>query len=209
MIEIKKSIKPIKYKNAISLLEKRLNEIHTKKNSELIWILEHEEVYTAGTGYKNDEVLDNSIKIIKTNRGGKITFHGPGQLVFYFVIDLNKREKNIRKLISSVENTIIKTLKEYKINVFADRKNIGIWYKRKFNNKIRVEKVAAIGIKVKKWIAYHGFAINITNNLEAYKKIIPCGIKDKEITNLIKIKKQKYDYISDILIENFLKEIKN
>ncbi len=209
MIEIKKSIKPIKYKNAISLLENRLNEIHEKKNSELIWILEHEEVYTAGTSYKNDEVLDKSIKIIKTNRGGKITYHGPGQLVFYFVIDLNKREKNIRKLISSVENTIIDTLKEFKINAFADRKNVGIWHKRKLNNKTKVEKLAAIGIKVKKWIAYHGFAINITNNLEAYKKIIPCGIKDKEVTNLIKIKKQKYNFISNILIKNFLKEIKN
>ena len=209
MIEIKKSTKPIKYKNAISLLEKRLNEIHSKKNSELIWILEHEEVYTAGTSYKNDEILDKSIKIIKTNRGGKITYHGPGQLVFYFVIDLNKREKNIRKLISSVENTIINTLKEFKINSFADRKNIGIWHKRKFNNQTKVEKVAAIGIKVKRWIAYHGFAINITNNLDVYKKIIPCGIKDKEITNLIKIKKQKYNLISNILIKNFLKEIKN
>ena len=209
MIEIKKSTKPIKYKNAISLLEKRLNEIHSKKNSELIWILEHEEVYTAGTSYKNDEILDKSIKIIKTNRGGKITYHGPGQLVFYFVIDLNKREKNIRKLISSIENTIINTLKEFNIIVFADRKNIGIWHKRKFNNRIKVEKVAAIGIKVKKWIAYHGFALNITNNLDAYKKIIPCGIKDKDITNLMKIKNQKYNYISEILIEKFLKEIKN
>ena len=209
MIEIKKSIKPIKYKYAISLLEKRLNEIHTKKNGELIWILEHEEVYTAGTSYKNDEVLDKSIEIIKTNRGGKITYHGPGQLVFYFVIDLNKREKNIRKLISLIENTIIDTLKEFKINTFADRKNIGIWHKRKFNNKTKVEKVAAIGIKVKKWIAYHGFAINITNNIDVYKKIIPCGIKDKKITNLIKIKKQKYNLISDILIKNFLKGIKS
>ena len=209
MIEIKKSIKPIKYKNAISLLEKRLNEIHTKKNSELIWILEHEKVYTAGTNYKDNEILDKSIKIVKTNRGGKITYHGPGQLVFYFVIDLNKREKNIRKLISSVENTIINTLEEFNIKVFADRKNVGIWHKRKFDGKITVEKVAAIGIKVKKWIAYHGFALNVSNNLNAYTKIIPCGIKDKEITNLIKIKKQRYKYISDILIEKFLKEIKN
>ena len=209
MIEIKKSIKPIKYKNAISLLEKRLNEIDTKKNNELIWILEHEEVYTAGTNYKDNEVLDKSIKVVKTNRGGKITYHGPGQLVFYFVIDLNKREKNIRKLISSIENTIINTLKEFKINVFADRKNIGIWHKTKSNNKMKVKKVAAIGIKVKKWIAYHGFALNISNNLDSYKKIIPCGIKDKEITNLIKIKKQKYNHISEILIEKFLKEIKN
>ena len=209
MIEIKKSIKPIKYENAISFLEKRLDEIHTKKRNELIWILEHQEVYTAGTSYKDNELLDKSINLVKTNRGGKITYHGPGQLVFYFVIDLNKREKNIRKLISSVENTIIDTLKEFKINAFADRKNIGIWHKRKLNNKTKVEKLAAIGIKVKKWIAYHGFAINITNNLEAYKKIIPCGIKDKEVTNLVKIKNQKYNLISNILIKKFLKEIKN
>ena len=209
MIEIKKSIKPIKYENAISLLEKRLSDIHTKKKNELIWVLEHKEVYTAGTSYKNNELLDKSIKLIKTNRGGKITYHGPGQLVFYFVIDLNKRGKNIRKLISAIENTIINTLKEFKINVFADRKNIGIWHKTKSVNNIKFEKVAAIGIKVKKWIAYHGFALNISNNLDAYTKIIPCGIKDKEITNLNKIKKQKYNNISEILIEKFLEEIKN
>ena len=209
MIKIKKSIKPIKYENAISLLEERLNEIVEKRGDELIWILEHKDVYTAGVSYKNNELLDKSIKLVKTNRGGKITHHGPGQLVFYFVIDLNKREKNIRKLITSVENTIIDTLKEFKINVFADRKNIGIWYKRKFNNRIKFEKVAAIGIKVKKWIAYHGFSINISNNLDAYKKIIPCGIKDKEVTNLISIKKQKYNNLSDILIKKFIKEIKN
>ena len=147
--------------------------------------------------------------MIKTNRGGKITYHGPGQLVFYFVIDLNKRGKNIRKLISCIENTIINTLKEFKINVFADRKNIGIWYKSKSINNIKILKVAAIGIKVKKWIAYHGFALNVSNNIDAYKKIIPCGIRDKEVTNLIKIKKQKYNNLSEILIKNFLKEIKN
>ena len=209
MIEIKKSIKPIKYENAIYLLEKRLNEMIQKKSNELIWILEHKEVYTAGVSYKKNELLDKSIKLVKTNRGGKITYHGPGQLVFYFVIDLNKRDRNIRKLITSVENTIIDTLKEFKINVFADRKNIGVWHKRKINNKIKFEKVAAIGIKVKKWIAYHGFSINISNNLDAYKKIIPCGIKDKEVTNLISIKKQKYNNLSDILIKKFLKEIKN
>ena len=209
MIEIKKSIKPIKYENAIYLLEKRLNEMIQKKSNELIWILEHKEVYTAGVSYNKNELLDKSIKLVKTNRGGKITYHGPGQLVFYFVIDLNKRDRNIRKLITSVENTIIDTLKEFKINVFADRKNIGIWHKSKIENKTKIEKIAAIGIKVKKWIAYHGFSINISNNLDAYKKIIPYGIKDKEVTNLIRIKKQKYNSISDLLIKKFLKEIKN
>ena len=199
-IEIKKSVKPIKYKFAIKQMEKRLMEIFAGEKKELIWILEHKEIYTGGTSYKENEILDKSINLIKTNRGGKITYHGPGQLVFYFVIDLKKREISIKKLISLIEKTIIDTLNYYKIKSFADRKNIGIWYK----NKNDIEKVAAIGIKVKKWIAYHGFAINIYNDLKKYKKIIPCGIKEKKITNLIKIKKQNYKIIKNILISNFL-----
>ena len=208
-IEIKKSVKPIKYKSAIDILEDRLEQIKENKNKELIWILEHEEIYTGGTSFSDNEILDKSINFIKTNRGGKITYHGPGQLVFYFVIDLNKRGKNIRKLISCIENTIINTLKEFKINVFADRKNVGIWHKKKFDNKIKIEKVAAIGIKVKKWIAYHGFALNISNNLDAYKKIIPCGIKDKGITNLKQIKDQDYKELDKKLVEIFISNLNN
>ena len=208
-IEIKKSKKPIKYEDAINFMEKRVKKINQNFSNDLIWILEHDDIYTAGTSYLENEIIDKSINLLKTNRGGKITHHGPGQVVFYFVIDLSKRGKNIRKLISAVENTIISTLKEFKIDAFADRENIGIWHKRRSKNKTKTEKVAAIGIKVKKWIAYHGFALNISNNLDSYSKIIPCGIKDKEITNLIKIKKQKYNHISEILIEKFLKEIKN
>ncbi len=204
-IEIKKSIKPIKYNFALNKMEKRLEQINNKKNNELIWVLEHEEIYTGGTSFNKIDILDKSINFIKTNRGGKITYHGPGQLIFYFVLDLKKREKNIRKLISSIEKTIIETLDEFSINAFSDRKNIGIWYK----NKNKIEKVAAIGIKVKKWIAYHGFAINISNDLSKYKKIIPCGIKDKKITNLNFIKKQNYKNLGDRLINNFLYNIKN
>ena len=199
-IEIKKSIKPVKYKYAIHKMESRLMEINNKKKSELIWILEHDEIFTGGTSYKESEILDKSIKFLKTNRGGKITYHGPGQLIFYMVLDLKKRGKNIRRLIDIIERTIIETLDEFKIKTFADRQNIGIWYKK--NNNI--EKVAAIGIKVKKWIAYHGFAINISNNLNKYKKIIPCGISDRKVTNLSKIKKQSYKRIKKVLIEKFL-----
>ncbi len=205
-IEIKKSVKPVKYKFAIDKLEERLEQIRLNKKKELIWILEHNEIFTAGTNYEDKEILDKSIKFIKTNRGGKITYHGPGQLIFYFVIDLNKRGKNIRKLITSIENTIIKTLKEYKINSFADKKNIGIWHKNKF---AKINKIAAIGIKVRNWIAYHGFSINISNNLDSYKKIIPCGIKDKGVINLIKIKKQNYKNIKNNLVKNFLNNINN
>ena len=204
-IEIKKSIKPIKYNFAIKHMENRLEQISKGESKELIWILEHEEIYTGGTSFKDNEILDKSINFIKTNRGGKITFHGPGQLIFYFIIDLKKRDINIRKLISSIEKTIIDTLSYFKIKSFADRKNIGIWYR---NNK-NIEKVAAIGIKVKKWIAYHGFSININIDLKKYEKIIPCGIKEKKITNLIKIKKQNYKIIKDMLIKNFLTNIQN
>jgi len=199
-IEIKKSIKPIKYDFAIKQMEKRLEQISAGKKKELIWVLEHEEIFTGGTSYKENEILDKSIKFIKTNRGGKITYHGPGQLIFYFVLNLKKREINIRKLIYSIEKTIIDTLNFYKIKSFADRKNIGIWHK----NKKGIEKVAAIGIKVKKWIAYHGFAINIDNDLKKYEKIIPCGLSDKKISNLYKVKKQNYKKITNKLIDNFL-----
>tara|TARA_Y100000590_G_C15402630_1_gene894447 strand:+ start:102 stop:722 length:621 start_codon:yes stop_codon:yes gene_type:complete len=204
-IQIKKSKKPVKYSFAIKKMEQRLATLSNKTANELIWILEHQEIFTGGTSYKENEILDKSINFIKTNRGGKITYHGPGQLVFYFVIDLRKRGRNIKKLITTIEKTIITTLKEFNILCFADRKNIGIWYK---NNR-KIQKIGAIGIKVKKWIAYHGFAINISNNLEQYKKIIPCGIKDREITNLNNIKKQNYRSIKNKLIKNFLFNIEN
>jgi len=205
-IEIKKSVKPIKYKMAIDKLEERLEQIKLHKKKEFIWVLEHEEVFTAGTSFNENEILDKSINFIKTNRGGKVTYHGPGQLVFYFVIDLNKRGRNIKKLITGIENTIINTLKKYNIETFADRKNIGIWHKNKSG---QINKIAAIGIKVRKWIAYHGFTINISNDLNAYKKIIPCGIKDRGIINLNKIKKTNYKNLKKNLIKNFLINIKS
>ncbi|WP_023648451.1 lipoyl(octanoyl) transferase LipB [Candidatus Pelagibacter ubique] len=202
-IEIKKSIKPINYFDAINLLEKRLEDLHQNKDKELIWILEHNEIFTAGTSYKESEILDNSIELIKTNRGGKITCHAPGQLICYFVLDLRKK-KDIRKFISCIEKTIIETLKEYKIETFSDKDNIGIWHKK--NDSIN--KVAAIGVRVKKWIAYHGFAININNNLEQYKKIIPCGVTDKGVTNLININNNDYSDLGKLLIEKFISNLK-
>ena len=199
-IEIKKSIKPIKYNFALRQMEERLKQIIIGQKRELIWTLEHEEIYTGGTSYKESEIIDKSINFVKTNRGGKITYHGPGQIVFYFVLDLKKREKNIRKLINAIEKTIIDTLKDFKIKSFADKKNVGIWHK----NNENIYKIASIGIKVKNWIAFHGFSINISNDLKKYKKIVPCGIKDINVTNLNKIKKQNYIKIVDILINNFL-----
>ena len=204
-IEIKKSQKPVKYEDALTFMEKRLYEINKNDSNDLIWILEHEEIYTAGTSFKEKEILDKSIKVIQTNRGGKITYHGPGQLICYFVIDLKKRKKDIRKFISIIEKTIIDTIKFYKIDTFADKKNIGIWYKN--NNEIK--KVAAIGVRVSKWVAYHGFSINVNNDLNKYNAIIPCGIEDKGVTSLKKIKNQNYDNLDNKLVEYFISNLKN
>ncbi len=202
-IEIKKSIKPVNYFDAINMLESRLKDLYENNAQELIWTLEHNEVFTAGTSYKENEIIDKSIKILETNRGGKITYHGPGQLICYFVLDLRKK-KDIRKFITTIEKTIIQTLKFYKIETFPDKDNIGIWHK--YNNEVK--KIAAIGIRVSKWIAYHGFAININNDLENYKKIIPCGISDRGVTNLKNILNQDYSNLNDILIKNFISNLK-
>jgi len=204
-IEIKKSQKPVKYLDAIKLLEERLKLVSENKEKELIWVLEHESIFTAGTSYSKNEILDKDIKILETNRGGKITYHGPGQLIFYFVIDLKKRKKDIRKFISLIEISIIETLKTFDIETHSDRNNIGIW----FNNNGKFEKISAIGVRVSKWIAYHGFSLNINNDLDPYKKIIPCGITDRGISNLMKISNKNYEKLKEILIENFIKNLEN
>ena len=204
-IEIKKSKNPIKYEDAIEFMEQRLRDIDQEKSNDLIWTLQHEDVYTGGTSFDENEILDKSIKVLKTNRGGKITYHGPGQLVFYFVIDLKKKKKDIRKFISVIEATIINTLQSYQIQTFSDKKNIGIWY----NDNSKIKKIAAIGIRISKWIAYHGFSINIDNNIKKYNSIIPCGIKDRGITNLMEIKRQNYENLDNRLINNFISNLKN
>ena len=203
-IQIKISKKPVEYTKAIAFLEKRLINLKNDKAPELVWILEHPDIYTGGISYKNYEILDKNIKIINTNRGGKITWHGPGQTICYFVLDLNKRNKDIRKFISNLEKIIIKTLEEYKIKSFSDRKNIGIWV----NHKNKIKKVGAIGIKVKNWIAYHGFSVNINNELKSYKKIIPCGVTEREVINLKTIKDQEYNFFNKKIIKNFIKYLK-
>ena len=202
-IEIKKSEKPVIYEDAKKLMEERLSNVDLNKSNELIWTLEHPDIYTAGTSYSESDILDKSIKILETNRGGKITYHGPGQLICYFVIDLKKRKKDIRNFISIIEKTIIDTLQFFNIKTFSDKENIGIWYK----DNEQIKKVAAIGVRISKWIAYHGFSINIDNNLDKYKAIIPCGIKDKGITNLKKIKNQDYRELEKKLVEIFISNL--
>ena len=203
-IEIKKSIKPVNYLDAISFLEKRVEKIINKQEKELIWILEHPSIFTAGTSYSEKDIIDKKIDITKTSRGGKITWHGPGQLICYLVIDLNNRKKDIRKFVHIIEKSIIESLEEIGVRSQSDRKNIGIWIKSNKEEK----KIAAIGIKVKKWIAYHGFSLNIDNDLSNYKKIIPCGISDKGVTSLKELNIYKFSKLSEIILKKLIFNLK-
>tara|TARA_Y100000817_G_scaffold303123_1_gene284762 strand:+ start:16 stop:627 length:612 start_codon:yes stop_codon:yes gene_type:complete len=200
-IEIKISKKRIPYKIAMLYLDRRVEEVKNGINKELVWILEHPTTYTAGVSFSDKDILDKNIKIIRSNRGGKITLHNPGQKIVYFVIDLNKRKKDIRKLIKSIEKSIIQFLKDYKIKAKNDKKNIGIWVKDK--------KIAAIGIRVSKWIAYHGCSINISNNLSQYLKIIPCGLDNKKVTSISELITVKPKNFENSLANIFIKNINN
>ena len=182
-IEIKISKKRISYKKAMLFLNKRVDDVKNGKKRELLWILEHPTTYTAGVSFNQKEILDKKIEIVQSNRGGKITLHNPGQKIIYFVIDLNNRKKDIRKFINVIEKSVIQFLEAYKIIAKKDKKNIGIWVHQK--------KIAAIGIRVSRWVAYHGCSINISNNLNQYLKIIPCGLDNRKVTSIFKEKKIK------------------
>ena len=198
-IEIRFSKKPIPYKKAMLFLNKRVEEVKNGDNKELIWVLEHPKIYTAGVSFKQNEIIDKKIKIIKTNRGGKITLHNPGQKIIYFVINLNNRKKDIRKFINTIEVSVIEFLKFLKINAKKDKKNIGIWVKGR--------KIAAIGLRVSRWVAFHGFSINISNNLKEYLKIVPCGLNNKKITSVYLEKKIIPKNFENKLVNIFIKNI--
>ena len=200
-IEIKISKKRFSYKKAMLFLNKRVDEVKLGKNKELIWILEHPTTFTAGVSYNKKDIIDKSIEIVKTNRGGKITLHNPNQKIVYFVINLNNRKKDIRKLINVIEKSIIEFLKIYKINAKKDKKNIGIW--------VEDRKIAAIGLRVSRWVAFHGCSINISNNLSEYLKIFPCGLDNKKVTSINNEKNSKPIKYERKLANIFKKNINN
>tara|TARA_B110000444_G_C18835836_1_gene595869 strand:+ start:153 stop:764 length:612 start_codon:yes stop_codon:yes gene_type:complete len=200
-LEIKISKKLVPYKSAFNFLKKRVDSLKKQKGKDLLWILEHPLTFTSGIRSKNNEILDKKIKIIETNRGGKITLHNPGQKLVYFVLNLNNKKKDIRNLVKQIEVSIIEFLKLYNVAGYADKENIGIWVKDK--------KISAIGIRVSQWVAYHGCSININNNLNHYKKIIPCGLNNSKITSIENESKKKITHINRNLKQIFVKNLKN
>jgi len=200
-LQVKISKKLVPYEKAFSFLKKRVELVKENKAKELLWILEHPLTFTGGIRAKEKEILDKRINIVKTNRGGKITLHSPGQKIIYFVLNLNKRKKDIKNLVKQIELSIVDFLKLYKIDSYADKENIGIWVKDK--------KIAAIGLRVSNWVAYHGFSINLNNNLKYYKKIIPCGLINAKITSVKTESNVKILNVEKKLKDIILKNLKN
>ena len=185
-IDIKTSSQNIKYFDALGFMERKIEKILDNKENEMLWFLNHNHVYTCGTSSKKNEILvKKNIPILQTNRGGKTTYHGPGQRIVYFMINLNKRKKDIRKFVNIIENSVISLLSEFDIEAKTFPKRIGIWVVKSKGNKLKKEKkIGAIGLRLKKWITYHGLSFNINPNLKYYKNINACGLLNYSSTSL-------------------------
>ena len=212
-IEIKISNEEINYKEAVLFMESKVRDISENHSKELLWFLSHNHIFTQGTSASDDEILNSDvIEVLKTNRGGKTTYHGPGQRIVYFMLNLNNKKKDIRKFISLIENSVIDFLKNYNVEARAFKDRVGIWVIK--NNKItfdKEKKISAIGLRVKKWITYHGMSFNINPDLKYYNSIHSCGLKEYTNTSLnelgIKIDQKEFDEGFKKIFLNKLKTI--
>jgi len=208
-IEIKKQYDLVDYEKSIDSMKVRVSQIINESKKELIWFLNHDHIYTQGTSASENEILKkNQIRIIKTNRGGKTTYHGPGQRIVYFVINLNKRKRDIRQFISIIEKSLMDFLNMYEIDCTTFKNRVGIWVTGKNGKKFsKEEKIGAIGLRLKNWITYHGLSFNINPDMRNYNFISSCGLKNFKNTSLqelgIKINENKFDEeYSEIFLNN-------
>ena len=185
-IDVKYSNKAIDYNDSLKFMETRVSDIISKKKKELIWFLYHDHIYTMGTSGNEKEIHSKiNIPLIKTNRGGKVTYHGPGQQIVYFLINLQNRKKDVRKFINVIENSAIKLLKEFNIEAKTFPNRVGIWITKNGKDKlIEEQKIGAIGLRIKKWVTYHGLSFNLNPNLNYYNKIHACGLKEYKLTSM-------------------------
>ena len=210
-IDIRHSNTLIDYQESLEFMENRVNNICHENERELIWFLNHDNIYTLGTSGNTNQVNSKiDIPIFNTNRGGKITYHGPGQRIVYFMIDLKKRKKDIRKFVSLIEKSAINVLKEFDIEAKTFPDKIGIWVtKNKSSKLLKEEKIGAIGLRLKKWVTYHGLSFNIDTNLDYYKNINACGLLNYSSTSLkklgVSLSQNEFD---KLYLKYFLKDLK-
>ena len=208
-IEIKKQYDFVDYEKSVDFMKSRVSEIMVESKEELVWFLNHDHIYTQGTSASKNEILKkNKIQIIKTNRGGKTTYHGPGQRIIYFIINLNKRKKDIRQFISIIESSLMEFLNAYNLDCATYKNRVGIWVTGKNGKKFsKEEKIGAIGLRLKNWITYHGLSFNINPDMKNYKYINACGLENFRNTSLqelgININEKSFDEeFSQIFLKN-------
>ena len=206
--EIKISNNEVNYKEAVIYMESRVDGIINNKSKELLWFLNHNHVFTQGTSASKEEILNSTvIDVVKCNRGGKTTYHGPGQRIVYFMLNLNNKNKDIRKFITIVENSLISFLEHYNVEAQAYKDRVGIWVTKSNNITFEKEKkIGAIGLRIKKWITYHGLSFNINPDLKYYNYIHSCGLKEYQNTSMeelgIKLDQSEFDNkFKEIFIE--------
>ena len=189
MVDWIKSEELVDFSHSISWMEKRAVQIYTQERSECVWLLQHPPIYTAGTSAKIKDLKDpDRFPVIKTSRGGQYTYHGPGQRVIYVMLDLNKRGKDIKKYVKNLEIWVIRSLAKLEITGETRSGRVGIWVSRPNkpslpDGSVREDKIAAIGVRLKKWITYHGISINVNPDLSHFNGIVPCGISNQGITS--------------------------
>jgi lipoyl(octanoyl) transferase len=180
-VEWKIEEKLVEYTFSLKFMEDRLEKIHQNEAKELIWILEHEPVYTLGTSGLEEEILDKSISVLRTSRGGRVTYHGPGQIMIYALLKMSRFDMDLKKYIAFLKQAVTKPLKELGIEVIENNSKVGLWVNHPQKGPA---KIAFIGIRIRKSISFHGVSLNINPDLSAFSKIVPCGEKNEIITSL-------------------------
>jgi len=183
-IEWKSSPEPVSYEDALAFMEKRVDDIANGHAKDCVWLLEHPPLYTAGTSAKTqDLVTPDRFPVYKTGRGGQYTYHGPGQRVVYLMLDLNQRRKDVRWLVHEMESWIIDVCAAFDIQAERRQGRVGLWVRQPSNGPTQEDKIAAIGIRLRRWVSFHGLSINLNPDLEHFSGIVPCGISNHGITS--------------------------
>ncbi len=188
MPEIIFSDTPVDYPDALAFMEQRVRDIALGTQPECLWFLEHPPLYTAGTSAQDQDLLTHDrFPVFKAGRGGQFTYHGPGQRVVYLMLDLDRRGRDIKCFVRQIENWIIATLESFNITGQIVPGRVGVWVQRPELGSDRLDKIAAIGIRVRRWVSFHGISVNVEPSLDHYDGIIPCGIRDQGVTSMVNL----------------------
>jgi lipoyl(octanoyl) transferase len=186
-VEWRVSDAPVPYLEAVAAMEARVAAIVDGQAPELVWLLEHPPLYTSGTSGKGADLLDPRFPLISTGRGGQLTYHGPGQRVAYVMLDLKHRQPDVRAYVAGLEAWIIRALAAFNVRGERREDRIGVWVARPDKGQGREDKIAAIGVRLRRWVSFHGIAINVEPDLSHFSAIVPCGVVDPRygVTSLV------------------------